>query len=235
MLVGLAAAALGPHLSVVLLGVIVGAWAAHMRVRQNLPLGALLATATLVPAYALLATIAGPDGLWIATLPLVPLSPAAESLLAPALLLAGWGIAGLWPLHRQAGGVLSALLGVLLMTRVGVSLCPNGIEQWRPLLAPILVVGIWHGAARSRWSVVAIGAAWVGLLSVAPVGIVGAAALLAAALAVELPGMLRPSPGATRAAAAIGTTLGSIGGLLVLEAGLGTEVVYTALAAAGWR
>ncbi len=232
-LVGITAAALGPHLSLVLVGVIVGAWAAQMQSRQNLPLGALLATATLLPAYALLATIAGPDGLWMATLPLVPLSPAAESLLAPALLLAGWGIAGLWPFHRQSGGVLSALLGVLLVVRVGVPLCPDGIEQWRPLLAPILVLGIWHGAARSRWSAVAIGSAWVGLLSVAPAGIVGAAVLLTAAFAVELPGFLRPSPSTTRVAAALGTALGSVGGLLALEAALGTEVVYTVLAAVG--
>ncbi len=232
-LAAVAAAALGPHLSVVVGGVIVGAVAAAVQARQKSTLAAVLPLVTLVPTYLLLSTVAGPDGLWIATLPMVPLSPAAESLVAPALLLAGWGLAGLWPLHRQPGGVLPALLGVLLVARVGVPLTPNGLEQWRPLLAPILCLGIWHAAARRHWSAAAIGAAWVGLVSATPVGLTGAALLLAAALAVELPGVAAPSPSVRRAAVAVGMIFGGVGGLLVLEAGLGSEVVYTALGAAG--
>ena len=233
MLAAVAAAALGAHLSLVLAGVIVGAAAAAVQARQKLPLAALLSLVALVPTYLLLAAVAGPDGLWIATLPMVPLSPAAQSLVAPALLLAGWASAGLWPFHRQPGGVLPALLGVLLVARVGVPLTPNGLEQWRPLLAPVLLLGIWHGAARRRWSAAAIGAAWLGLMSAAPSGLAGAAVLLAGALAIELPGVGSPSPNVKRAAVAVGMILGSAGGLLVLEAGLGSEVVYTALGAAG--
>ena len=117
-LAGAAATALGPHVAVVFLGVIVAAWSAyflfHPRGGRPAPVTPAL-TLLLAPAYWLLATIAGPEGLSIAALPLVPLSPAAESLVAPALLLVGWSVAGLWPLHRQVPGALVAPLGALLL------------------------------------------------------------------------------------------------------------------------
>jgi len=190
-------------------------------------------TLLLVPVYWLLSTIAGPEGLSLATLPLVPLSPAAESLVAPALLLAGWSVAGLWPLHRQVPGALTVPLGALLIVRVALPLAPDGLEYWRPLAVPLVIAGIWHAAAVARWPLLAAGTGFLGLAGLTPVGAMGAAWLLGSALVLELCSMLRLPAIADRLARAATWIAGAWGGLLVLEGGLRGEVVYTALGAIG--
>ena len=51
---------------------------------------------------------------------------------------------------------------------------------------PLVVAGIWHAALSGRLPRVAVGVAWIGLLAPGPLGLVGAAFLLASGLAVEL-------------------------------------------------
>jgi hypothetical protein len=187
----------------------------------------------LVPGYWLLATIAGPVGLRIGELPLGPLSPAAESLLAAAMLLSGWTTAGLWPLHRQMPGVLVGVVGALLLVRVALPLTPAGLEQWRPLVVPVLVVGLWHAAAHGRWPLVAVGGAFVGLVSPGQTGWMGAWLLAGAALVLEIAAMAAKSLPRARAAELVAWLSATWGGLLVLEAGLRGEVVYTAVGTVG--
>jgi hypothetical protein len=231
-----AAATLGPHVALVFLGVIVavwsGYWLAGPATGRRAPIAPVLSL-VLVPAYWLLATIAGPVGLRTGVLHLVPLSPAAESLVAAALLLAGWSTAGLWPLHRQLPGALVGPVGALLLVRIALPLAPGGIEQWRPLVVPVLVVGVWHAAARARWPLLAVGGAFLGVVSPAQVGIIGAGGLLGSALLLEVAGMAVTPLAAVRLAHVAAWVAGAGGGLLVLEAGLHGEVVYTALGAAG--
>jgi len=231
-----AATALGPHVAVVFLGLVVAAWSAyflfHPRGSRPAPVAPSL-TLLLAPAYWLLATIAGPGGLGVAALPLVPLSPAAESLVAPVLLLVGWSVAGLWPLHRQVPGALVGSLGALLLVRVGLPLAPDGLEYLRPLAVPLLIAGIWHAAALARWPLLAAGAGFLGVAGLTPAGATGGGWLFGSALVLELSSMLSLPVGAIRLARAAAWVSSAWGGLLVLEGGLRGEVVYTALGTAG--
>jgi hypothetical protein len=238
LLAGALAAAIGPHVGVVVLGVILAAASGHLLERAaggpRLPI-APAATFLLLPTWWLMATIAGPEGLGTGTLPAVPFSPAAERLLAIPLLIGAWAVAGLWPLHRHLPGALVAPVGAFLLARVAIPAVPQGLEHWRPLAMPLVVAGIWHAALSGRLPRVAVGMAWIGLLAPMPLGLVGAAFLLASGLAVELlerTSALRAGRFAP-AAQAIPLVAFGWGALLAVGAGLRGEVVYTALAVAG--
>jgi hypothetical protein len=236
MVVGAAATAAGPHVAVVFLGVIVAAWSAHFlfhpRGSRPAPVTPAL-TLLLVPTYWLLATIAGPEGLSVDALPFVPLSPAAEWLVAPALLLVGWSAGGLWPLHRQVPGALVGSLGALLLVRIALPLAPGGLEYWRPLAVPVLMVGTWHAAALARWPLLAVGAGLLGIAGLTQLGATGAGWLLGSALALELCSMVSLPVGLIRLAHVAAWVSAAWGGLLVLGGGLRSEVVYTALGVVG--
>jgi hypothetical protein len=238
LLAGALAAAIGPHLGVVVLGVIVAACAGHLLQRAEggprLPL-APAATLPLLPAWWLMATIAGPEGLRVSGLATLPFSPAAEKLLAVPLLVAAWAVAGLWPLHRHLPGALVAPVGAFLLARVAIPAVPSGLEHWRPLAMPLVVAGVWHAALSGRLPRVAVGMAWVGLLAPGGTGLAGAALLLAAGLAVELVERIGPLRAGRLAPAAQALSLVAFGwgALLAVGAGLRGEVVYTAVAVAG--
>jgi hypothetical protein len=237
LLVGALAAAVGPHVALVFAGVILGVWSGRLQGRlagrPTVPVAPLLAL-LLLPAWWLMATIAGPEGLRVVVLGSLPFSPAAERLLAPLMLAAGWATAGLWPLHRQLPGVLVAPLGALLLARIAVPAVPGGLEDWRPLAMPVVVAGIWHAAVSGRRSSLAVGLAWVGLLAATREGFLGAGLLLAGALVMEL---LAGTAGDLPRPAAVARLLSLLamgwGVLLAGEAGLQAEVVYTMLAVAG--
>ncbi len=236
LVVGAVAGAFGPHVAVVFLGATAAAWSAyllfHPRGRRPAPLAPSV-TLVLAPVYWLLATVAGPEGLSLVALPLVPLSPAAESLVAPALLLAGWSLAGLWPLHRQLPGALVGSIGALVIVRVALPLAPDGLEYWRPLAVPLLLAGTWHAAALARWPLLAVGAGLLGVAGLTSTGASGAGWLLGAALVLEVCSMANLPPTIIRLVRVAAWVAGAWGGLLVLEGGLRGEVVYSALGAAG--
>jgi hypothetical protein len=229
-------AAVGPHVAAVFLGIVVAAWsgylAFHSAAARPAPVAPVLVL-VLVPAYWLLAAIAGPMGLRTAELASVPMSPAAESLIAAVLLLAGWSVAALWPLHRQLPGAIVGSAGALLLVRVAFPLAPGGLDQWRPLLVPVLVVGMWHAAAHGRWPLLAVGGALLGLAAPSGAGIAGACWLLGTALVMEVTGMMSLPSRAMGSVHAAAWITGAWGGLLALEGSLRGEVVYTALGAVG--
>jgi len=222
----------GPHVVAVFGGVLVATWAAwlasHRPGTRPLPVAPIL-TLVLIPAGWLLATIAGVVGLGIAALPQVPLSPAAELLLAPALLLAAWATAGLWPLQRQLPGALVAPAGALLLARIGHPLVPDGLEYWRPLTVPLLVLGLWHAASWSRWPLVIAGAAILAVAAATPVPTAGWAALLAISIALQLRLAMDLAPPQTIAVRAASWPPATIAGVMVLEEVLRGEVVYSTL------
>ncbi len=237
LILGTVAAAAGPHLAVVFLGAIAAGWAGHLlqRARGGSSVAVSPAlTLLLLPAWWLMAAIAGPEGLSVSALGALPVSPAAERLIAPCLLVAGWALAGLWPLHRQLRGALTAPAGALLVGRVALSVVPDGLDHWRPLAMPIVVAGIWHAALTGRRPLLAVGLAWVGLLAPGGDGLLGASVLLIIAVVLELGGS---AEGHDRRMdlglrLAIGVAAG-YGSLAVVQAALRGEVVYTALAAGG--
>ncbi|HTG51149.1 MAG TPA: hypothetical protein VL915_11700, partial [Gemmatimonadales bacterium] len=229
---GIVATLAGPHVVVVLGGVLVATWAAwlasHRPGARPLPVAPTL-TLVLIPAGWLLVTIAGPVGLGIAALPQVPLSPAAELLLAPALLLAAWATAGLWPLQRQLPGALVAPAGALLLARIAHPLVRDGLEYWRPLTVPLLVLGLWHAASWSRWPLVIAGAAILAVAGGTPVPTAGCAALLALSIALELRSAMDLAPPRTILVRAASWPPATIAGVMVLEEVLRGEVVYSTL------
>jgi hypothetical protein len=233
---GAVAAAAGPHVAVVFAGVVVAACAGylaiHLRAPRPLPVAPAL-TLTLAPACWLVATIAGPIGLGTGQLAAVPMSPAAESLVAGALLLAGWSAAGLWPLHRQLPGAIVGVVGAVMLARVALPLAPGGMDQWRPLVVPVLVVGMWHAAAHGRWPLLAAGGGLLGIVSPAGAGVVGGWYLLGTALVLEVGRIFAMPRRFARVVEVAGWISAAWGGVLVLEGALRGEVVYTAVGAAG--
>src|SRR5581483_11871639 len=132
------------------------------------PLLPLAVFVLLAPAYWLLATVAGPVGLGIGTLGDVPLSPAAEVLLALPLAAVVWGFAGLWPLHGFVPGPLLFPAGVLLWLRVAAPAVPDGLRYWEPLVGAAAVAGIWHAAATRRLPGAVSGLALLALAAAGP-------------------------------------------------------------------
>ncbi len=227
--IGAGLAALGPHVSLVFLGVILAAWSAWRlgppASPRGLPVGAAV-TLLLLPTYLVLNTIAGPIGLPMPSLPNVPLRPAAERLIAAAFLLVAWGASGLPPFHRQMAGALSAPAAALLLTRVGAEAMPEGLAYWRTIAYPILVVTLWYAGFRKRLDLVAVAGGFLGLLSLDSDGILGGYLLLAAAVILVLS---EPRPGIRIAV----VLLAGAGGLEALTGSLRVEVVYSVIAAAG--
>jgi hypothetical protein len=177
--------------------------------------------------------VTGPIGLRTEALHQVPLSPAAELLVSPALLLAGWAAAGLWPLERQLPGALLAPAGALLLSRIALPLAPQGLEYWRPLTVPVVMLGIWNAAAYGRWALVAAGAGFLGVAGGAAGGVTPAAWLLGTGLALELSARAAAAPLLTNVIRVAAWPLATWAGIEMLEAGLRGEVVYTALGTLG--
>ncbi|MBI4776744.1 MAG: NADH-quinone oxidoreductase subunit M [Deltaproteobacteria bacterium] len=102
---------------------------------------------------------------WIFTFDLVQIAqvglPKNAQLIAFFLFLFGFGVlAGLWPFHTWSpvghvaaptavsmihAGVLMKL-GAYGVLRVGMFLCPLGLEHWAPLMAVLATIGIVYGA-----------------------------------------------------------------------------------------
>jgi hypothetical protein len=120
-----------------------------------------------------------------------------------------------------------------VLVRIALPLAFDGLEYWRPLAAPVLIVGIWHAAVLARWPLLAVGAGFLGVAGLTPVGVAGAGWLFGSALVLELTSMASLPVATVRLARMAAWVSAVWGGLLVLEGGLRGEVVYTALGAAG--
>ena len=233
---GLLVAATGPHVAVVSTGLIVAVWAGYFAFHppgaRPVPVAPVL-TLLLVPSWWILATITGPLGLALTSLAEAPLSPAAELLVSPAFLLAGWAAAGLWPLQRQLPGALLAPAAAAFLLRVALPLTPDGLTYWRALTVPLLLLGVWNAAAHARWPLLLAGAAVLGVAAGPPVDLGAVAALVSAALVLELVALAPVPPVVTRTLRAAAWPVATWTGLRLLEGWLRGEVVYTALGALG--
>jgi hypothetical protein len=232
--IGALMATVSPWADLILMGAVVaavGGWtctrAGHAR---RLPVAPVL-TIALVPAWWLMRTIAGPEGLATGSLPDLPWSPAAERLLAALLLVAAWAMSGLWPLHREEPGALTAPVAALLLARVALPAFPDGLEHWRALVLPLVLAGAMHGVLTGNRLEVLVSLAWVGLATAMGGGQAGAGLVLLGGMILVAAERLRPRVEVVpRLIAALAVGMGA---LRVTEAGLRTEVVYTVCAVAG--
>lgn len=227
-------ATVSPWTGPILLGAVlsaIGGWvSARRRAPRTLPVAPVLSLA-LAPAWWLMRAIAGPEGLATASLPDLPWSPAAEQLLGALLLLAAWAMSGLWPLDGEEPAVLTAPVAALLVARVALPAFPDGLEHWRALVLPVVLVGGFHGVLTGNRSAALVGLAWVGLAAATGQGQAGAGLILLGA--VILVAAERLGARIQVVAQLIGGLAIGAGALLVIEAGLRTEVVYTVCAVAG--
>jgi hypothetical protein len=208
-----------------------GGWlCARSKEVRRLPVAPLL-TLALLPAWWLMRTIAGPEGLATVSLPDLPWSPAAEQLLGGLVLLAAWSMSGLWPLHREEPAALTAPVAAVLMARVGLPAFPGGLEHWRALAMPVVLVGGFHGVLTGNRSAALAGLAWVGLATATGQGEAGAGLVLVGGLLLVAEAYL--GTGVRIVARLVAAFAIGFGALLVTEAGLRTEVVYTVCAVAG--
>jgi hypothetical protein len=231
-----ATTALAPHVLAVFVGVVLATWAGYLAFHRPgsrpVPVAPVF-TLLLLPAYWLLATIAGPTGLRLEALPQIPLSPAAELLVEPALLLAAWAAAGLWPLQRQLPGPLAAPAGGLLLARVAQPLGPGGLEYWQPLTAPVLMLGLWNAASYGRWPLLVAGGGVLGIAAGARDGVLAGIGLLVTGLALELRSITPVPRRMHKLIEAVAWPLVTLAGVPALEATLRGQVVYTALGSLG--
>jgi hypothetical protein len=232
--VGALMAVAGPWADLVLLGALLaaaGGWACtRARDARRLPLAPVLALA-LVPAWWLMRVVAGAEGLSTGSLSDLPWSPAAEQLLAALLVVAAGAMSGRWPLHREEPAALTAPVAAALLARVALPAFPDGLEHWRALALPVVLVGGMHGVRTGNRSEALVGLAWVGLAVATGWSHAGAGLVLLGALvlvAAERLGSRMMVVLQLIAALAVGT-----GALLITEAGLRTEVVYTVCGVAG--
>jgi len=183
----------------------------------------------LAPAWWLMATIAGPVGLSLSTLPEIPFSPAAERLIALGLGVVAWAALGLWPLHRVFPDGLLAPLGIALWLRVASPAVPAGLEHWQPLFVAAGVLGLLGAAVTGRGAAACNALAFVALAANAPASAPAALILGSTGLA------LRIAPrGAPRGAAQrLAWMLAALALPFAFEAGFRSQVIYTLIAGAG--
>lgn len=193
----------------------------------------------ILPVFQSISTIVGDPAPLIAELANGPVSLAAESRIVLWLAIAAWGLAGLWPFHGLVFPLVAPISGILLI-RLGAHALPAGLEHWAPAFMPLALLGIWHvvaspgdGSARPRRLIeMVVALAFLGAFS-GEEGVPGAYWLLGSAALVPwlyfvLHGWMTKSP----VYRLLWLPL-VWGALLVITAGLATQVTYTVLAAGG--
>jgi len=224
---GAAAAVLGPNAWIMIAGALCAASAPAVA-RRRAPVLALLAAVGLLPALWFMHTVAGPVGLRVATIPDVPFSPAAESLVAPILALGAFGFFGIWPLGGWGSRALVPV-GVALILRLGAGV-PSGLESWETVLVPLGVLAAWHAVLTDAPDEAVAAWAWLACVTGGRTGAIllaAAAPLLLVGPAVGIRAGARAEAWSRRAA----WGLGAAGGAVALEAMLRAQVVYAVLAA----
>jgi hypothetical protein len=229
---GALAVVAGPHVGLVFAGV----WLIVLvdfldRRRRNVSRvpWLVLATLVLVPTWWFMATVAGPDGLRVGALSEVPLSPAAERLVALPLGFVAWALLGLWPMGRVFPGGLLAPFGIGLWLRVLSPVAAGGSAHWQPLFVPLGLIGLWGAAILGNGSGACNALAFIALASQAPGSVPAALILGATGLALETAPARTPRSAAERLA----WMLVALALPFVFEAGFRSQVVYTFLAGVG--
>jgi hypothetical protein len=225
-----------PHALLMLVGAMLAAIAGHIGFRRlgavgRLPLLPLATVPLLLVVAYYLRLIAGPVGLWVEAFPEVPLSPAAQVMLAPWLIAAAGLFAGPIVLRRWLPGSALALVGVALLLRIGHPLFGDAFPGWETLFIPVGVLMLWLAALAGAWNPAAGIAAWTVALVVAPAAPAGAWCLAVAALALALLRRTANRRGASLVLTLLAAGCGAAGTAAALAALLQHQVVYAGAAA----
>jgi hypothetical protein len=177
--------------------------------------------------------LSGPLGGWIPTLIDGPFSPRAAQNLALLSLCAVIPLAGVWPLHGVTIPVLLAPVAIAVAGTFATLLIPDGVQWWQPVAAPLALAAMAHAVAQRRVAQLLVAGGLFGLWTGLPLGALGGGLLILSGwFAVTAPetwlGRL-PIPFPVRQLAGL---LPATGVLLVLHAGLRTEVAWSLAGAA---
>jgi hypothetical protein len=194
------------------------------------PVAAALAGLALSGALWVSSAIAGPVGLGLSTIAVVPFSPYAEVTLGAVFIVAALIIAGVLPFGWRTGSAVLAPVAAALVLRIVLPALPEGVVHWRsPISVWLLAAGV-VAAVRGRVD------AWLAAtgLYVLFAGSGPAAGWSGLLLTVVASGaVLMPGEGAWRLR---GVMVGTVSAAMALAAGLGAaleqEVVYSVLFAA---
>jgi hypothetical protein len=232
---GAIGAVVSPHALVVLGCAVLAALGAHAAYRRAglvgwFPLLPVVVIAVAVFEGYSLHTIAGPVGLSMSHLADVPMSPAAQVALAPALIIAAGLFAGPIVLRRWLPGSGLAIVGVALMLRAVHPLMGDMLSGWETLFMPVSVLLLWCATlADAREAAVGTGA-WLVTLVAAP-GAAEGAWLLAAAAALLALSRWRPgAPAVHTVTLALAAGCAAAGAAAGVAAILRHQVVYATLA-----
>ncbi|HSE27578.1 MAG TPA: hypothetical protein VLA95_05065 [Gemmatimonadales bacterium] len=178
---GFALVAFAPHLHLVLAGtalLLALGGRASARARAWAALGAdVVALLALLGGWWLLWTIAGPAGGWMSRVGEIPLSPAAEYLLAPLLGLVAFRLAGVVPLAGPTGALL-APAAALLAWRLLVPALPVALPAWTAGTLALGTLGALAAGAARRVDLVLAAAGISALLAGGDAGRTGGVLLL---------------------------------------------------------
>jgi hypothetical protein len=232
---GLVLSILAPHALLILAGAMLAAVAGHVGFRRfggvgKLPLLPILTLPLLLVVAYYLRVIAGPVGLSVAAFPDVPLSPAAQLMLAPSLIVAAGLLAGPIVLRRWLPGSAFALVGIALMIRLGHPLLGDALPGWESLFIPIGILLLWLAALAGAWSPAAGISAWIVAMVVTPAAPEGAWLLGTAALAVVIRRLAASEGGMSLVLKLLVATSGAAGAAAALAALLAHQVVYATIA-----
>lgn len=231
--IGLLMMTVGPHLHVVVAGaaLLLALTARHdlraRSVRAAVP--DAVAGLALLGAWWLIATVAGIEGGWMRDIELVPVSPAAEYLLAPLLGVVVFRLAGVPPLDGPTGARL-AVAAVVLAWRVALPLLPGALPAWSAgVLAAAALGAVLAGASR-RGDLLLAAVGCAALLAGGEAGRLGGPVLLLAS-AFAGPGS-RAAGFAVGVRVALAVTLAWAAGE-ALTGTLASEVAYSVALVAG--
>jgi hypothetical protein len=234
---GLALAAAGPHLLWVGSGALLSLVAAgRMTLRAGrrwwfVPL--IVAGTLLGAALYLLATILGPLGGSMASLPAGPFSPPAEQLL---VMLIGTGsllLSGLFPLQGAPWRLALTPLAAVLVARLIAPALPGGLSDWQPLAMLLLTVAFAAAAAGGNAGRMAVtgglAALWGGQAS----GVLAACVLVLWGWLVDYGATAGWGRALPRQWAGVPALVPAVAALPALEAALRVQVLLPVLATVG--
>jgi hypothetical protein len=233
---GLVLGILAPHALLILAGAMLAAVAGHVGFRRlggvgKLPLLPILTLPLLLVVAYYLRVIAGPVGLSVAAFPDVPLSPAAQLMLAQQRSEARRVGEGPVPLCRSLRSPSLSQVGIALMIRLGHPLLGDAWPGWESLFIPIGILLLWLAALAGAWSPAAGISAWIVAMVVTPAAPEGAWMLGTAALAMAIRRRAAGEGGMSLVLKLLVATSGAAGAAAALAALLAHQVVYATIAA----